>query len=272
MTAPTSFHDIQQTVERGEIFLTYRPIVPLFAPHIVQPKTILTSSYYLEITLMQTPSFDLNCMSVEETAMLEDWMLQEACRQLYVWHKTYPSHNSLMIGINLSDHQFLQPDLVEKIEQALEATSMNTQCLVLEINESTLLKNFIHSISVLEKLHQKKIQVTVDHFGTGYSSLKHLKNFQCQNLKLDRSFVERLKNPENFDNLWFSRLVTELAETLSMRAIADGVETKEHLKRLSLLRCPYVQGGFVSKPLTTHEIENLLNQSTQDTSVISAHL
>jgi EAL domain-containing protein (putative c-di-GMP-specific phosphodiesterase class I) len=261
MTTPTSFYDGQQTADQENIVLMYRPIVTLCRSQNAKCNTVLDSNYYLELVPRQTPGFTLSRLRVEEMAQLDDWAFQKACQQLHTWHEVYPGYDFLKIGVNLSAYQFAQPDLIEKIDRVLEMTEVKPDSLVLEIDESSLLKDFSYSVSVLEKLYQKEIQVTVDHFGTGYSSLKHLMDLQCQNLKFDRSFIEQLKNSESTDNLWFFRLMAELTETFSMQAIADGIENKVHLQQLLLLHCPYVQGDFISKPLTASNIENLLNHS-----------
>jgi diguanylate cyclase (GGDEF)-like protein/PAS domain S-box-containing protein len=167
---------------------------------------------------------------------------------------------SLIIHVNFSSKQFLQPDALNQIKQILQETGLEGRYLRLEITESCLLENPEASAALAQQLKDQQIGLCIDDFGTGYSSLSYLHQFPINTIKIDRSFVSRigavesdsasdstLKNIQNFP-LQIARTIVMLAHNLEMEVIAEGVETIQQLSQLQSLNCQYGQGYLFSQP------------------------
>lgn len=193
----------------------------------------------------------------EETGLIipiSRWVLREACHQLHTWQAIL--NTSLTMSVNLSGKQFLQPDLVEQIDQILRETGLNAGSLKLEITESVVMENSQEVCVMLERIKALGVQLSIDDFGTGYSSLSRLHNFPVNTLKIDRSFVSQIGiNGENSEII---QAIVMLAQHLAMSITAEGVETAEQLAKLRMLKCEEGQGYFFARPLTSQAAEELL--------------
>lgn len=251
--------DLQGAIERGEFFLNYQPIVSLKSRQIVSFESKMLRNHP-ERGVMFIPCLSLVATTPDQLALINQWLLQQACSQLQVWHQKFPRYAALTISVNLAELQLTQTPLIDHVIATLELTGLEPQFLNLEIDERSLLKNFRHSLAVLERLvGQINIQVTIDHFGTGYSSFKHLVGLPCQTLKFIYWLPQKGKNAGCHCSSWLLEPIIHLANVLSMQVIADGLETREQVTQLLTLGCNYAQGNFFSKPLSALHVEDLLN-------------
>ena len=194
----------------------------------------------------------------EETGIIVGvgrWVLGEACRRATAWQDLYPSDPPLTMSVNLSARQFQAPGLVEDVRAALEESGLSPGCLMLEITESVVMDDAPTSAGTLAALKALGVEIAVDDFGTGYSSLAYLKRFPVDFLKIDRSFVDRIGDP---DAEAIVAAMTDLAATLGLRVIAEGVETEEQRAKLQTLGCELAQGYLFSKPLPVPEAARIL--------------
>ncbi|WP_175559365.1 putative bifunctional diguanylate cyclase/phosphodiesterase [Sediminibacillus albus] len=184
-----------------------------------------------------------------------DWVIQTVCRQLGEWRDKgfalYP------ISINISPMRFMKKGLVELIEKNLDTFQIPAELIVLEITESTLLKNEKVVIKTLEKLGKLGIKIAIDDFGTGYASLTYLKEFQADILKIDQSFIRNLGNNRQKDNAIVSS-ICHMGKALGMTVVAEGVEEQEQLELLAEFFCDEIQGYLFSKPLPAAGFEKVL--------------
>jgi EAL domain-containing protein (putative c-di-GMP-specific phosphodiesterase class I) len=161
-----------------------------------------------------------------------------------------------MVSVNLSANQLQHPNLLQEIAAILKKTGLDPRNLNLEITESVIMSDASSNIAALDKLRNLGVELAIDDFGTGYSSLSYLKHFPVNYLKVDRSFVEGLR--ENSDDAAVVWGIIALAHTLDMRVIAEGVETAEQLRILRELGCDMAQGHYFSEPLTREAASALL--------------
>jgi EAL domain-containing protein (putative c-di-GMP-specific phosphodiesterase class I) len=164
----------------------------------------------------------------------------------------------LIIAVNLSAVQFRHPDLPELITRILDEEGLPPEYLELELTEGVAMNNPQEAIAVMNNLHERGVRMSVDDFGTGYSSLSYLKKFKVYKLKIDQSFVRDIStDPE--DKAIVSAIIN-LAKSLGLKTIAEGVETVAQQAFLREQGCHEMQGYLFSKPVPSEQFEALLKQ------------
>jgi EAL domain-containing protein (putative c-di-GMP-specific phosphodiesterase class I) len=174
------------------------------------------------------------------------WVIQEACRQAAAWTNAERGISPLDMSVNVSGRQLAQGSgLVETVRLALDESGVEPTALVLEVTESALMDDAEAALRVLDELKSLGVRIAIDDFGTGYSSLVYLKRFPVDLLKVDRSFVAGLGN--DHDDAAIVHSVIELAHAFGIAAVAEGIETRQHLAILQDLGCTFGQ-GFLWSP------------------------
>ncbi len=196
----------------------------------------------------------------EETRLIETlgwWVFQQACSDLQAWDGLGSEQLNLYVSINISTRQFNQPDLVEKIEQAIANRAIDPSRLCLEITESALIQNPDSAAEMFSKLKKVGIKLFMDDFGTGYSSLSYLQRFPVDTLKIDRSFISHISLSENqqssSENLEIVRAIASLAKNLGINVIAEGIEKACQVQLLKALDCDFGQGYWFAKPMNSEK-------------------
>jgi EAL domain-containing protein (putative c-di-GMP-specific phosphodiesterase class I) len=173
------------------------------------------------------------------------------------WQAQFPSDPPLSISVNLSGKQFLQADLIERIDEILIETGLQASSLEIEITESAIIENIDSATLMLRQLKALGIRLSLDDFGTGYSSLSYLHRFPIDTIKIDRSFVSRMNSPKNSEIV---ETIVTLAANLGLSVIAEGVETREQIIQLTGLNCDLVQGYLLSKPIDGEAMRDLIEE------------
>ncbi|HEX7763944.1 MAG TPA: EAL domain-containing protein [Cellvibrio sp.] len=184
---------------------------------------------------------------------LGNWIVEEACHQLVRWSQ-HPATRELVISINVSARQFQQAQFVMQLLTALQRTGANPHCLKLELTESMLVQNPQDIIAKMDELKNHGIKFSLDDFGTGYSSLAYLKRLPINELKIDKSFVNDVLVDSN--DAAIARMIIRLAQSMELRVIAEGVETKAQRDWLEAQGCLHYQGYYFGKPVAAAEFGN----------------
>lgn len=197
----------------------------------------------------------------EETGLivpLSEWVLRAACKQVKKWQ----AHGSpsLKLAINLSARQFKNIDFIENILHTLRETEFAPHNLILEITESLIMQDPEKTIKTLAKLKEAGICIVIDDFGTGFSSFSYLSNYSVDKIKIDKTFVQDLT--VNQTTVSIVSAMIAMANKLGIKAIAEGVETKEQYDILVREGCNEIQGYYISKPLTVQIMESFLATKT----------
>ncbi len=161
------------------------------------------------------------------------------------------------MSINLSRLQITHPELLSQIDNLLESLELAGEHLKLEITESTLMENTTAVTKVLEQLKARNIKLCIDDFGTGYSSLSYLRYLPVDTVKIDRSFISPEISDKNYDIV---KAIVNLAHSLELDVIAEGIETESQLEILRHLGCEYGQGYLFAYPLSNRDILDLLQR------------
>jgi diguanylate cyclase (GGDEF)-like protein/PAS domain S-box-containing protein len=174
-------------------------------------------------------------------------VLTEACRQMAAWQKQFQLDPPLTVSVNVSYKQMKDPGFVQDVRRILEATELAPHSLRLEMTESTVMTDAEETIETLRQLKAMDIGLEIDDFGTGYSSLSCLKRLPFDTVKIDRSFVRELGGNEEAAEI--VRAILDLASSMTLEVVAEGVETNAQLKALKSLGCSLAQGFLFSKPV-----------------------
>ncbi|NEQ34546.1 MAG: EAL domain-containing protein, partial [Leptolyngbya sp. SIO4C5] len=232
--------DLRHAIERQELTVYYQPIVALQTNQICGFEALVRWQHPEQGFIAPTEFIAI----AEDTgliALIDLWVLQQACSQLYHWRAKFPALSHLTMNVNLSGKQFSRPDLIAQIDQVLTETRLDSSYLKLEITESVLIENANSALNIFEQLKTKGTQICLDDFGTGYSSLSYLRRFPIHTLKIDRSFVARLNT--DLEDSEIVKAITNLGLILGLRVVAEGVETLEQLSFLKTTGCHEAQGS-----------------------------
>ncbi len=187
------------------------------------------------------------------------WVLREACRQLKAWQDEGLS--VVPVAINLSALEFRQRDVAAEIAAVLRDTGLAPQYLEIELTESVLMHQTGQTLDTLNALKALGVGISVDDFGTGYSSLAYLKRYPIDKLKIDRSFV--MDTPGNADDVAIVTAIIQMARSLQLKTVAEGVETRAQLQLLTELGCDSMQGLVVSEPKNAVRAKDWLRNRPQ---------
>lgn len=254
--------DLRKAVELGEFRVYYQPIVSLCDRQIVgfealsrwqRPEGIIMPGEFITVA--------------DETGLIlaiNRQLIHEACTQVRAWQGQFRSDVPLTIGINISPKQFAEHDLASQIGQILQDTGIDPSCVDLEITETIAMADAERSDLVLSELKALGLRLNIDDFGTGYSSLSRLQRFPVDALKIDRSFISGIAHdPETHEIV---RIIVELAHSLGLQVVAEGVETQEQFELLKLMGCELAQGYLFSAAVTPETIDQLLTDNRAQTS------
>jgi diguanylate cyclase (GGDEF)-like protein/PAS domain S-box-containing protein len=249
--------DLRRAVERDELRNYYQPIVALNSGRIAGFEALMRWQHPTR-GLVQPLQF---IPIAEETGLIRElgwWNLETACRQIRAWNADRTPDSLLTMSVNLSAKQFMEPNLVGRIAKLLHDLEVPPESLKFEITESTVMEDATAATNMLLEIKSLGVQLSIDDFGTGYSSLSYLHRFPFDTLKIDRSFTQMMSRAGG--SIEIVRTILPMANNLSLKVIAEGVETKEQIAMLRDMHCEYAQGYYFSKPVTATEASELLEQ------------
>ena len=252
-TPPTFLQELSQALERNQFELWYQPKYTAGDRSLTGFEALLRW-HHPERGILLPAEF---LPALEETGLIipvGTWVLQQACGQLYQWKSQ--GHTEWTLAVNLSPAQFEQPDIVDIVCNALAQYQLSPAHLTLELTESTALKNLKRSVEVLNAFADLGITVSIDDFGTGYSNILMLKSLPARELKIDRIFVKDIS--ENDKNTKIVSTIIDIAHSMNMRVVAEGIETQEQETLLTQMGCGVLQGFLYAKPLPAHKIYELI--------------
>jgi diguanylate cyclase (GGDEF)-like protein len=244
--------DLRDALANDEFLLAYQPTLSLsdMAPTGVEA---LIRWRHPVRGLVQPDEF---IPLLEETGLITEvgrWVLDEACRQGAAWREAgYP----VAMAVNVSGRQLDSDQLVAEIQNALSASGLEPGALMLEITETTLMRNVEDTARRLKEIKRLGVRIAIDDFGTGYSSLAHLQRFPIDALKIDRSFISGLSDNKEGETLIHT--LVQLGKALSIETFAEGIEQQQELSLLRDEACDSGQGFLFARPLSVADTETFL--------------
>lgn len=255
--------DMRQAIERKQIHLNYQPIVSLENGKLAGFEALARWQHAERGAISPAKFIPL----AEESGLvgrLSRGVFQQACGQMRQWRDRYPLGDDCFISVNVSSKLLTQGNLIEEVDAVLHDTGLDPQYLRLEITESAIAENTRSAAQTLAELQNRKIKLCLDDFGKGFSSLNYLHRFPIDILKIDRSFVRRLRGDSTNDTgkkrpLEIVRTIIAMAQILGMQVVAEGVELTDQLSILRELGCEFGQGYLFSPAVDAAEAARFLD-------------
>jgi len=245
--------DFQRALHQRQFILYYQPVVSAISGRVVCFEALVRWPHPERGIISPGKFLPL----AEETGLILplSWqLLSRACREAAEW--TDEDGFAPSVSVNIAAAQIVSPELLPRIRRALQDSGLPPQRLKLEITESCLIDERRLPTTLFEDLAAMGMEILLDDFGTGYSSLSYLERYALQGLKIDRSFVRRMRHDARRRAI--TRRVIELGRDLGMTVIAEGVETIEELQCLQKMRCELVQGYYFARPMPFSEVRGYL--------------
>lgn len=251
-------NSLHRALDNGEFAVHYQPQADIASGRLVGAEALIRW-HHPERGMVSPLEF---IPLAEENGMIlpiGTWVLREVCRQVSAWRAL--GLTDLRFAVNLSPRQFRQENLVGNILGILREFDVPASALELEITEGSVMENPDAAVILLHQLNLHGLSISIDDFGTGYSSLGYLKRFPVGKLKIDRSFV--MDMPDDPDDCAIAIAVIQLARSLGLKTVAEGVETAEQLQFLRDQGCDIQQGYWYSKPLDASAFEAFALQAAK---------
>ncbi len=247
--------NLRNALKRSEFQVYYQPKVNLKTGKIAGAEALIRW-YNPEKGLVSPAEF---IPLAEETGLIisiGEWVLRTACNQTKIWQEAgfFP----FQIAVNLSRRQFLQRNLQERIIKIIEEVDLKPNNLELEVTESLVMQNEKTASRIMKSWQKCGIKISIDDFGTGYSSLSYLREFPFDVIKIDRSFIRNITADSKTEAITIA--IIQMAHSLSLKVVAEGVETQAELDFLRKHKCDEMQGYLFSAPLPKSKFEQLLKE------------
>jgi diguanylate cyclase (GGDEF)-like protein len=244
--------DLRDAFEKEEFFVVYQPTFNL-RDMVPTGMEALIRWRHPTRGIVQPDDF---VPLLEETGLIVEvgrWVLREACRQGAEWHA---AARGVGVAVNVAARQLDRDEFVEEVSEALSYSGLEPEALTIEITETTIMANAEETADRLAVIKQLGVRVAIDDFGTGYSSLAYLQRFPVDALKIDRSFIAKIRHDAEGETL--IRTLVQLGKSLSIETLAEGIEQAHELSLLKEECCDTGQGFLFARPLDLKECETFL--------------
>jgi diguanylate cyclase (GGDEF)-like protein len=250
-------NDLRRALRRREFELHYQPVIRLRDGSVVAMEALVRWNHP-ERGLLGPLAFIPVAEESRLIIPMGRWVIEQACLQAAAWQQRDPDAAPVGVSVNLSARQLADPHLLSHIEGSISASNIDPSSLWLELTESTLLDDTASVERTLESLRGLGVGLVLDDFGVGFSSLGYLKRLPLSMIKLDRTFVVNLA--EDSHDAAIVRAVNEMADTIGIAVVAEGIESEQQAILASELGCGYAQGFHFAEPTPPSEIPELLRR------------
>ena len=249
--------DLQLAIERGEFGLVFQPIVDPQHGRIAGFEALIRWEHPTR-GVVNPIEFVPVAEEMGLIRQIDRWVMRQACAQLAEWRERFGGFD-LSISVNTSANEFDDPDFMSELKATLAEFRLPPQSLELEITESIFLHPDPGIVKMLSEIRSFGVRVGLDDFGTGYSSLSYINRYPTDTIKIDKSFIEDLCTDDR--TLAIVVLIIQLAKTLGVDVVAEGVETEEQAELLASMDCSHAQGYYFSRPVTAADATAMLLRS-----------
>jgi EAL domain-containing protein (putative c-di-GMP-specific phosphodiesterase class I) len=234
----------------NEFITYYQPIIDLKSMKVLNSEALIRWKQGDKI--IPPVEFIPIAKNIGELVAIDNWMLENACIQCKKWHEL--GVKDFSVSLNTSYTQLKQPNFPQLVENILDAHSLSSQYLNLEITEDEAMEDPESIINVLSQLKNIGVKISLDDFGTGFSSLSYVNRLPIDTIKIDRSLIINLEK-EGSKNILIVKSIIITAHSLNIKVVAEGIETEEQFNILKELQCDLIQGYLIGKPMDASNFE-----------------
>ena len=252
-------NELRRGIDQDELRVVYQPVVELDGGALCALEALVRWEHPERGTVDPVDFIPV----AEDSGLigaLGEWVLTRACRDGAAWQRRFQRERPLLICVNTSPRQLANGAFPARVADIMSRNGLAPGSLALEITESVLMEEAHAPVTVLASLREYGLRLMLDDFGTGYSSLSYLRRFPLDVLKIDRSFVAGLGRDD--EDAAIVAAIIQMARTLGLTVVAEGVERPEQLERLRELDCELVQGRLIAEPMPADDIERLMLSAT----------
>jgi EAL domain-containing protein (putative c-di-GMP-specific phosphodiesterase class I) len=249
--------ELAAAIRGGEMRVVYQPLLEMRSGRPIGAEALVR---WQHPDGLRTPETFIGL--AEDTGLITElgaFVLRDACHQAARWVRSVSDETELLVTVNLSARQLADPQIVHEVAAALAEAGLEARRLVLEITETVLMQDRDAAAATLWQLKALGVRIAIDDFGTGYSSLAYLRRFPIDMLKVAREFVDGLGRDANDDAI--TRAIVDLAGTLGLLTIAEGIETTQQQEHVAALGCDLAQGYLYSHPVDADVVMDLVASS-----------
>ena len=246
--------EIKRGIENHEFKVFYQGKFDLSLQKFVGAEALIRWQHPVK-GLFNPAAFIGECEKSGLIHVLDFYVFDQVCKDLGDWKKR--GRRMLPVSINFSSYDFYRPDFVESLQDELDRNNIASNFIEVEMTESSTATNYFYVMSVLKQLKDLNIRILMDDFGTGFSSLGNLKKYPISALKIDKSFVDEMQ--EDIKSKEIVSTIIDLARSLGLQSIAEGVQTEGQVLMLKEMKCNVVQGYYYSKPMAKKDFEVFLS-------------
>jgi diguanylate cyclase (GGDEF)-like protein/PAS domain S-box-containing protein len=251
--------DLAKALERGELWLLYQPEFDVVHKRLQVFEALIRWNHPRR-GLLPPDQFIALAEESGTIVALGRWVLREALGQLAAWDRLGAADSHVCMSVNVSAVQLKAPSLVDDVRAALERSGVDPERVILEITESSLVEDSHRVIGALHALKQLGVRIAIDDFGTGYASLSYLRSMPVDILKIDQAFVQASDDGQRGHDLL--EAIVNIARSLSLQTVAEGVEQPEQLAAVRRMGCDLVQGYLLGRPVPVEEAQRMIAQGS----------
>ena len=259
VTRKDSASELAAAIRNGELRTVYQPLIDMRTGRPIGAEALVRWQH--PVDGLRSP--DQFIALAEDSGLITEigaLVLDDACHQAARWVAESPEHDDLLVTVNLSARQVADEEIVDQVRAALDVSGLEPHRLVLEITETVLMHDRDAAAATLWLLKGLGVRIAIDDFGTGYSSLAYLRRFPIDMLKVAREFVDGLGRDAHDDVI--TRAIVELANTLGLLTVAEGIETTQQSETVAALGCDIAQGYLFSRPIEAEAVSAVLAATT----------
>ncbi len=249
---------LHRAVVEGQLDLVYQPVVAIPTGRLVAFEALLRW-HHPELGMLNPTQFVELAEESGVILTIGSWALERALGDIAGWRRGVPAASGLSVNVNVSGRQLLDPAFAEMVGGMLLAHQLDSSALVLEVTESTLVREAAGEAGNIERLRRLGLGVAIDDFGTGYSSLAYLRQLAVDQLKLDGSFVADIDSSPT--SAAIVKAVIEMAHAIGIEVVAEAVSSPAQLETLRRLGCDRAQGYLLGRPTAAAEVPELIDRS-----------
>jgi EAL domain-containing protein (putative c-di-GMP-specific phosphodiesterase class I) len=247
--------DLRRAIAQNELQVYYQPQIETHSNQVTRVEALVRWQHPQK-GLVSPGEFIPFAETSGFIVSIDEWVLRTACNQAATWQK---EGYDISVAVNLSGVHFTSTGISSKVLKILSETGLSPQNLEIELTESAVVQNMSAAIAAMKNLKQAGVQLCLDDFGTGYSSLLYLQKFPFDRLKIDRGFLNQLK--EGSKTATIVAAIIQLAHDLNLEVVAEGIETGEQERFVCQHECESWQGYWCSPPIDRFAIEKMLSKN-----------